>query len=129
MTNPKHSNIKFHEKSKLSIDKKHQTRKSGRNTSNSLLDELLAIRENDVKWLLWGYCHIGSCGKPNLKMVKYYSRKNPSPYNLINIEKMWWKISLAARIFVAYNPSEILVVSQNKLTHTAASSFIKYNYY
>ena len=134
-SSPKHSNkmilnSKNNKKTQKSKKKqlKNQTRKPGRQIPNKKLLELLKITQNDVKWLLWSHNYYGGSGKPFNHMIKYlYKSGNVKcEYNLINLQKTWHKILLAARILVAYHPSDILAISPDKKSLNAACGLSKY---
>lgn len=71
----------------------------------------LAMKEEDLKLLLAANSHIGAKNVAD-EMRRYVWRRRSDGVFLINLGKTWEKLMLAARIIVAIeNPEDVLVVS------------------
>lgn len=71
----------------------------------------LAMKEEDLKLLLAANAHIGAKNVAD-QMRRYVWRRRSDGVFLINLGKTWEKLMLAARIIVAIeNPEDVLVVS------------------
>jgi small subunit ribosomal protein SAe len=71
----------------------------------------LALKEEDLKLMLAAKCHLGTKNS-NPQMEKYIWRRKQDGVYLINLGKTWEKIQLAARVIVAIeNPEDVIVVS------------------
>lgn len=74
-------------------------------------NNVLALREEDVKMLLAAKSHIGT-KNTDAQMQRYVWRRRLDGVNIINLGKTWEKILLAARIIAAIeNPEDVVVVS------------------
>jgi len=86
----------------------------------------LNVKEEDVQKMLATSVHVGS---RNLEpgMARYvYKRTNAGTY-LINLEKTWEKLVLAARVIVAIeNPADVCVISGRPYGQRATLKFAKY---
>jgi len=75
------------------------------------MSNLLSLSEDDLKLMLTAKCHLGT-KNANMMMEKYVWRRKLDGVFLINLGKTWEKIQLAARIIVAIeNPEDVVVVS------------------
>jgi len=71
----------------------------------------LAMSEADVKLLLAAKAHLGT-KNVDKALEKYVWRRRKDGVNLINLGKTWEKLQLAARLIVAIeNPEDVIVIS------------------
>jgi len=71
----------------------------------------LQLRKEDVKYFLAAHTHIGSTNV-NFQMESYVYKKRSDGVHLIDLNKTWEKILLAARVIVAIeNSSEVCAIS------------------
>lgn len=103
-------------------------RQRGRRTdpdNNKLLD-LLKPSEADVMKLLAAQTHIGR-RKCHVNMRRYTWKRRQDGVHIINLEKTWAKIILAARILVTVkDPSDIAVMSTRTIGQRGAIKFAHY---
>jgi small subunit ribosomal protein SAe len=103
-------------------------RKRGRKTSqeNQALLDLLKPTEQDVTKMLAAQMHIGRrCAHVNMK--RYVWKRRADGIFVINLEKTWEKIMLAARILVTVqDPSDICVMSSRTYGQRGAIKFAHY---
>lgn len=103
-------------------------RKRGRKTStqNEQLLQLLKPSEQDVMKLLAAQVHVGR-RKAHVNMKRYIWKKRPDSVHVINLEKTWAKLILAARILVTVRePSDICVMSTRTFGQRGAIKFAHY---
>jgi small subunit ribosomal protein SAe len=96
----------------------------------------LALKEEDLKLMLQAQVHVGTKNlDPN--MQRYVFRRRRNGINIINLGKTWEKLMLAARVIVAIeNPEDVIVVSARpygqravfKYAHYTNSSYIGSRY-
>jgi len=86
----------------------------------------LALGEGDLKTMLAAQCHQGAKNlDPNMERYTF-KRKRDGVY-LINLGKTWEKLILAARIIVAIeNPQDVVVVSARPYGQRAVFKFAQY---
>lgn len=86
----------------------------------------LSQKEADIQLMLAAQCHLGT-KNCDFQMERYtYRRRNDGIY-VINLEKTWQKLQLAARIIVATeNPQDIVVQSQRPYGQRAVLKFAQY---
>jgi len=86
----------------------------------------LALKEDDVKKMIVANAHLGTkniC--PNMK--RYIWRRRIDGVYLLNLGKTWEKLMLAARIIVAIeNPEDVVVISSRTLGQRAVFKFSQY---
>jgi len=71
----------------------------------------LQLRKEDVKYFLAAHTHLGSTNV-NFQMESYVYKKRSDGIHLIDLNKTWEKILLAARVIVAIeNSSEVCAIS------------------
>jgi len=86
----------------------------------------LRVTEDDVKLLLAAQSHLGSKNCDSC-MVPYVWKRRTAGIHLINVNKTWEKLVLAARIIVAIeNPADIVVISARPYGQRAALKFAQY---
>lgn len=86
----------------------------------------LALKEADVKLMLVANTHLGT-KKKNFDMKRYIWRRRIDGVFLINIGKTWEKLMLAARIIVAVeNPEDVVVISSRQIGQRAVFKFSQY---
>jgi len=103
-------------------------RKRGRKTStqNEALLTLLKPSEQDVMKLLAAQAHIGR-RKAHVNMKRYIWKRRQDGIHVINLEKTWAKLMLAARILVTCKePSDICVMSTRTYGQRGAIKFAHY---
>jgi len=86
----------------------------------------LALKEDDVKKLIVANAHLGT--KNICPMMKRYIwRRRIDGVYLLNLGKTWEKLMLAARIIVAIeNPEDLVVISSRTLGQRAVFKFSQY---
>jgi small subunit ribosomal protein SAe len=86
----------------------------------------LALKEADVKLMLAANVHLGSKNAdPN--MQRYIWRRRKDGVNIIHLGKFWEKLVLAARIIVALeNPEDLVVVSARQYGQRAVFKFAQH---
>lgn len=90
------------------------------------LPPILQLKEEDVQKMLSAEVHIGT---PNsdFKMKDYIWTRRADGLHLINLQKTWEKIVLAARIIVAIeNPADVLCISARPYGQRAVLKFAQY---
>jgi len=103
-------------------------RKRGRRTSqaNDQLLQILKPSEQDVMKLLAAQTHIGR-RKAHVNMKRYIWKRRQDGIHVINLEKTWAKLILAARILVTIrDPSDICVMSTRTYGQRGAIKFAHY---
>jgi len=86
----------------------------------------LNIKEEDVQKLLATQCHIGT---KNLEpaMERYVWKRRADGINIIDLQKTWEKLVLAARIIAAIeHPQDIVVISGRNYGQRAVLKFAKF---
>jgi len=86
----------------------------------------LALQEADLKLMLAAHVHIGTKNlDPN--MERYVWRRKQDGVYLLNLGKTWEKLTLAARIIVAIeNPEDVVVVSARPYGQRAVFKFAQH---
>jgi len=86
----------------------------------------LALREDDLKLLLSANAHLGSKNcDPNMR--RYTWRRRKDGVHIIHLGKTWEKLMLAARIIVAIeNPEDVVVVSARQFGQRAVFKFAQH---
>jgi small subunit ribosomal protein SAe len=86
----------------------------------------LALKEEDLKLLLAAGCHIGAKNcDPNMR--RYTWRRRNDGVHLLNLGKTWQKLVLAARIIVAIeNPEDVVVISARTTGQRAVFKFAQH---
>jgi len=86
----------------------------------------LALKESDVKLCLAANVHIGS-KNADPQMHRYIWRRRKDGVNIIHLGKFWEKLLLAARIIVALeNPEDLVVVSARQFGQRAVFKFAQH---
>jgi len=92
----------------------------------SNLPAILNPTEEDIQLMLAAEIHLGS-KNANVRMNPYIFKRRADGINLINLNKTWEKLILAARIIATIeNPEDIVVVSARPYGHRAALKFARY---
>eukprot|EP00344_Euplotes_crassus_P003108 CAMPEP_0197012170 /NCGR_PEP_ID=MMETSP1380-20130617/61519_1 /TAXON_ID=5936 /ORGANISM="Euplotes crassus, Strain CT5" /LENGTH=253 /DNA_ID=CAMNT_0042435461 /DNA_START=42 /DNA_END=800 /DNA_ORIENTATION=- len=82
--------------------------------------------EEDIKMLLACQSHIGNKNS-NIGMEPYLYKRRADGIHILNLQKTWEKIVFAARVIVAIeNPEDIVVVSGRPYGQRAALKFAAY---
>jgi small subunit ribosomal protein SAe len=86
----------------------------------------LAMKEEDLKLLLTAKVHQGSKNcNPNMR--RYVWRRRQDGVHVIHLGKTWQKLMLAARIIVAIeNPEDVVVISARAFGQRAVFKFAQY---
>merc|ERR1719265_909457 len=80
-------------------------------------------KREGIKLLLAAHCHLGSKNCDH-NMERYVSRKKNDGTYIINLEKTWDKLQIAARVIVAVrNPQDVVVQAWKTNCQRAASKF------
>jgi len=86
----------------------------------------LELNNDDARKILVAKAFLGA-NNCNYQMGQYVYKKNNAGANIINVNKMWEKIVLAARIIAAVeNPEDICVVSTKEMGHRAILKFARF---
>jgi len=86
----------------------------------------LAMKEDDLKLLLTAKVHQGS-KNCNTNMRRYVWRRRQDGVHIIHLGKTWQKLMLAARIIVAIeNPEDVVVISARPFGQRAVFKFAQY---
>jgi len=92
----------------------------------SSLPPVLQLKEEDVQKMLSAEVHTGT-SNCNYKMKDYIWTRRSDGLNIINLQKTWEKIVLAARIIVAIeNPADVLCISARPYGQRAVLKFAQY---
>lgn len=91
------------------------------------LPQALQIKEDDVGKMLLANVHIGT-RNVDPAMVRYvYKRRSENGINIIDLQKTWEKLVLAARIIVTVeNPEDVVVVSARPYGQRSVLKYAKY---
>jgi len=84
------------------------------------------VSDKDVSKMLVAQTHIGS---RNLdpSMERYVFKRRPDGVHVLNLQKTWEKINLAARVIVAIeNPADVCIVSSAPYAQRGLLKFAKY---
>jgi len=86
----------------------------------------LSQKEQDIQLMLAAQCHLGTKNM-NYQMERYvYKRRNDGIY-VINLEKTYEKLQMAARVIVAVeNPQDVVVQSARPYGQRAVYKFAQY---
>jgi len=77
----------------------------------SSIPSVLALKEDDLKMMLAAKVHFGT-KNVDAHMQDYVWRRRPDGVQIINLGKTWEKLLLAARLIVAVeNPEDVIVIS------------------
>jgi len=86
----------------------------------------LALREEDLKLLLAANAHIGA-KNCDANMTRYVWRRRKDGVHIIHLGKTWEKLMLAARIIVAIeNPEDVVVVSATQFGQRAVFKYAQH---
>jgi len=103
-------------------------RKRGRasDAENEALLNMLKPSDQDVMKMLAASAHIGR-RKAHVNMKRYIWKRRQDGLHVINLEKTWAKLILAARILVTVrNPSDIFIMSTRTYGQRGAIKFAHY---
>jgi len=90
------------------------------------LPPILQPTEQDIQKLLAAETHIGTT-LVDFKMREYVWKRRADGVNIINLAKTWEKIVLAARIIVAIeNPQDVVVIAARNFGQRAVLKFSTY---
>jgi len=90
------------------------------------MSSLLALKEADVRLLLAANVHLGS-KNADAQMQRYVWRRRKDGVNIIHLGKFWEKLLLAARVIVALeNPEDLVVVSARQYGQRAVFKFAQH---
>jgi small subunit ribosomal protein SAe len=86
----------------------------------------LSQKEMDIQMLLAAGCHLGT-KNCNHQMERYVHTRRQDGIYVINLEKTWEKLQMAARIIVAIeNPQDVVVLSARPYGQRAVFKFAQY---
>ncbi|WIA22126.1 hypothetical protein OEZ85_004466 [Tetradesmus obliquus] len=86
----------------------------------------LTQKEMDIQMLLAAGCHLGT-KNCNHQMDRYVHARRQDGIYVINLEKTWEKLQMAARIIVAIeNPQDVVVLSARPYGQRAVFKFAQY---
>merc|ERR1711935_32317 len=86
----------------------------------------LALKEEDLKLMLAAKTHIGTKNS-NVEMRRYIWRRNDDGTQVLHLGKTWEKLMLAARVIVAIeNPEDVVVISARKFGQRAVFKYAQY---
>ena len=83
-------------------------------------------REEDVKKMLVAKVHVGS-KNADFQMSPYIFKRRADGLHLLNIERAWEKLQLAARIIVAVeNPADVIAIAARPYAQRAVLKYCHY---
>lgn len=83
-------------------------------------------KEMDIAMMLAAKCHLGS-KNCDYQMERYISRRQTTGIYVINLQKTWEKLIMAARVIVAIeNPQDVCVLSARTYGQRAVLKFCQY---
>lgn len=83
-------------------------------------------KEIDIAMMLAAKCHLGS-KNCDYQMERYISRRQNTGIYVINLQKTWEKLIMAARVIVAVeNPQDVCVLSARTYGQRAVLKFCQY---
>lgn len=86
----------------------------------------LSQKELDIQMLLAAGCHLGT-KNCSFQMERYVHSRRQDGIYVINLEKTWEKLQMAARIIVAVeNPQDVVVLSARPYGQRAVFKFAQY---
>jgi small subunit ribosomal protein SAe len=86
----------------------------------------LSQKESDIQLMLAAQCHLGT-KNCDFQMERYVHTRRQDGIYVINLEKTWEKLQLAARIIVAIeNPADVVVLSSRPYGQRAVFKFAQY---
>ncbi len=86
----------------------------------------LSQKESDIQLMLAASCHLGT-KNCDYQMERYVYRRRLDGIYVINLGKTWEKLQLAARIIVAIeNPQDIVIQSARPYGQRAVLKFAQY---
>jgi small subunit ribosomal protein SAe len=86
----------------------------------------LSQKETDIQMLLAAGCHLGT-KNCNYQMDRYVHARRQDGIYVINLEKTWEKLQMAARLIVAIeNPQDVVVLSARPYGQRAVFKFAQY---
>jgi small subunit ribosomal protein SAe len=87
---------------------------------------VLALKEEDLKLMLAAKVHEGSKNL-DANMARYVWRRRQDQVHVINLGKTWEKLILAARVIVAIeNPNDVIVISGRQYGQRAVFKFAQH---
>lgn len=90
------------------------------------LPAILLPKDDDIQKMLAAEVHIGTTNS-DFKMREYIFKRRSDGINIINLQKTWEKLMLAARIIVAIeNPQDVVVISSRSYGQRAVLKFAQY---
>jgi len=91
-----------------------------------MADAAITRKQEDFLRLLGSNAHFGTLNL-NYEMKRYVDHKNSEGVHIINLEQTWQKIKLAARVIVAVDrPDEVIVVCARPYGQRAVIKYAKY---
>jgi len=91
-----------------------------------MTDAPITRKQEDFLRLLGSNAHFGTLNL-NYEMTRYVDHKNAEGVHIINLEKTWQKIKLAARVIAAVDrPEEVIVVCARPYGQRAVIKYAKY---
>ncbi|KAI3855771.1 hypothetical protein MKX03_033451 [Papaver bracteatum] len=88
--------------------------------------KILSQKEEDIQMLLAADAHLGT-KNVNFQMERYVFKRRPDGIYIINLGKTWEKLMMAARVIVAIeNPQDIIVQSARPYGQRAVLKFAHY---
>jgi len=90
------------------------------------LPQILQPKEEDIQKMLSGEVHIGSTNS-DFKMKEYVWKRRADGVHVLNLQKTWEKLMMAARIIVAIeHPSDVVVISSSNYGQRAVLKYAHY---
>ncbi|XP_074302085.1 small ribosomal subunit protein uS2y-like [Silene latifolia] len=89
-------------------------------------EKILTQKEEDIQMMLGSHVHLGT-KNCDFQMERYVFKRRSDGINIINLAKTWEKLQLAARVIVAIeNPQDIIVQSARPYGQRAVLKFAQY---
>jgi len=93
---------------------------------SAFLPPVLQAKEEDIQKMLTAEVHIGTTNS-DAQMTDYIWKRNNDGLHILNLAKTWEKIVYAARIIVAIeNPQDVVVISARPYGQRAVLKFAQY---
>ncbi|RRT55956.1 hypothetical protein B296_00043015, partial [Ensete ventricosum] len=92
----------------------------------AMATRVLSPKEQDMQMMLAANVHLGA-RNCDFQMERYVYKRRPDGVHIINLGKTWEKLQLAARVIVAIeNPQDIIVQSARPYGQRAVLKFAQY---
>jgi small subunit ribosomal protein SAe len=103
------------------------TRRPGKKSIPEKLQAVMAPSEEDIKQMIAAKVHVGRKAS-HVNMKRYvWKKRRADGFLVINLQKTWYKLQLAARIIASVkNPEDVVVMSSRQFGQRGAIKFAHY---